>query len=114
MHELSIVLSILETVEEQARTHNALKVESLDLVIGSLSGVEMEALEFAWEVAVPGTILAHTKRNILAVQALARCTSCKHEFNVNELFEPCPECGSFRVEILKGKELQIKSLTLVN
>ena len=31
MHELSIVLSIIETAEEQVRKHEARRVESIDL-----------------------------------------------------------------------------------
>jgi Zn finger protein HypA/HybF involved in hydrogenase expression len=49
MHELSIVMSIVETAEEKVKEHHAQTVESIDLIIGDLAGVDSHALDFAWE-----------------------------------------------------------------
>ena len=55
MHELSIACSILEIVEDEikSRCNGSLRgrVPSLTVRIGSLSGVNSEALSFAWDVA---------------------------------------------------------------
>ena len=39
MHELSIVMSIVEAAEEQAMKHQARAVECIDLEIGNLSEI---------------------------------------------------------------------------
>jgi len=113
MHELSIVLSIVDAAREQAEAHQAERVERIALEIGTLAGIEPDALEFAWQAAVPDTVLQDTQREINYLQARARCVACGYEFDVQQLFEPCPKCGEFFNDLIQGKELKIKSLTLV-
>jgi hydrogenase nickel incorporation protein HypA/HybF len=112
MHELSLVLSIVEIADEQARSHAAHQVESIELEIGTLAGVEMDALIFAWEAAVPGTILEHAERIIHHLPARARCMDCGSTYEVQQFFEACPSCGQYLSELLQGKELRVKSLVV--
>ena len=112
MHELSILMSIVETAEEKVKENHAQSVESIDLVIGDLAGVENEALEFAWDSAVKNTVLQSAKRNIIHVPAKAKCLECDCEFEIKELYDECPLCGEHLLQIVQGKELQIKSMVL--
>jgi hydrogenase nickel incorporation protein HypA/HybF len=112
MHELSIVMSIVETAEEKVKENHAQSVESIDLVIGDLAGVENEALDFAWDSAVKNTVLQTAKRNIIHVTARAKCLECDCEFEVKEIYDECPLCGEHLLQIIQGKELQIKSMVL--
>jgi len=112
MHELSIVMSIVETAAETVRENHATSVEEIDLVIGTLAGVDNHALDFAWEVGVKDSVLQSAHRNIISIQGKARCTECDCEFEINNLFDPCPVCGEYLVQILQGKELLIKSMIL--
>ncbi len=112
MHELSIVMSIVDIAEEQVRQHQAKLVESIDLDIGSLASIEMEALNFAWQSAVKQTVLSGAERRINHIQARARCLECDHEHEVASLFEACPRCGSIFSELLQGKELRVRSLVV--
>ena len=64
MHELSIVLSIVDIADEQVRKTGARQVEQIDLDIGALSGVELDALDFAWDAGVKDTVLEKAQRNI--------------------------------------------------
>jgi hydrogenase nickel incorporation protein HypA/HybF len=99
MHELSIVMSIVETAEEKVKEHHASSVESIDLIIGDLAGVDSQALDFAWDSAVKNTVLQKAKRNVIHVPA-------------KELYDSCPLCGEPLLQIIQGKELQIKSMIL--
>lgn len=112
MHELSIVMSIVETAEEKVKENHAQSVESIDLIIGDLAGVESEALDFAWDSAVKNTVLQAAKRNIIHVPAKAKCLECDCEFEIKELYDECPLCGEHLLQIMQGKELQIKSMVL--
>ena len=114
MHELSIVMSIVEAAEEQAKRHHAKAVECIDLEIGNLAGVDEHALEFAWEVGVKNTLLEKATYNINKVKGWAKCSNCDCEFEMKELFDPCPLCGDYFLNILKGKEMKIQSITLLN
>ena len=112
MHELSIVMSIIETAEEQVKKNHAQTVEEIDLVIGDLSGVDNHAFEFAWDTAVKNTVLEKANKNIIQVKGKARCLECECEFLVKEPYDPCPICGTNLLQIVQGKELQIKSMII--
>jgi hydrogenase nickel incorporation protein HypA/HybF len=50
MHEYSIVQSLFDRIDEQAEAHGAQSVTRVRLRIGSLSGVEVELLESAYDL----------------------------------------------------------------
>jgi hydrogenase nickel incorporation protein HypA/HybF len=110
MHELSIVLSIVEIAENELQKAQAHQIDAIELEIGTLAGVEMSALEFAWESAVKNTVLAHAERKIHQIPARARCLDCGLVYPLSEAWGECPACGEFFNEILQGKELRVKSL----
>ena len=112
MHELSIAMSIVDIVEDYAHKANAASVKVLELEIGTQSGVVDDALTFAIDEAFKGTVLENAETKISKVQAVAKCDACQHEFEVDELFTPCPNCGQIRNELIKGKELNVKKITI--
>ena len=112
MHELSIVMSIIEIAEENAKKENASAITGIELDIGTQSGVVREALDFAIESAREGTMLEKADWVINEIPAKARCTECGHEFETDEIFAPCPKCGNPFSDIFQGKELQIRSLKI--
>ncbi len=112
MHELSIAQSIIELAEEKARERHALEIEELELEIGRLAGVELQTLDFALESAMKGTMLRNARIVRRYIEGKGRCSDCGTEFVTNELFAPCPSCGSWLIDIVKGKELRVKSIVI--
>lgn len=110
MHELSIAQSIIDIAEDYTKKNNASKVNEIEIEVGDLSGVVIEALEFAMDSATKKTMLENAKVNIIAIPGLAECKDCQHEYPVNQLYETCPKCNSYVAEIKSGKELRVKSL----
>jgi len=105
-------MSILDTVEENAKTHHAIAVSEIELEVGTLSGVEFEALEFAFECAQKTELLKNAQIIVNKIPAKALCKSCKNEFETNDYFTPCPKCNNFDFDIIHGKELKIKSIKI--
>ena len=112
MHELSIALNIVDICTEEARKTGAGKVSRVEVEIGSMAGVEYEALNFSWDVAVNNTIVEGAPLVIHKVQASGRCNNCGHEFPIEDFMTPCPSCGEFLFEVVKGKELLVKSISV--
>lgn len=110
MHELSIALNIVEIAEENALQSKLHSITEIKLVVGELSGVVYEALEFAMEEAVKNTILENAKISITRISGKARCDSCAHEFDVEDIYTPCPKCKNFIHKIIQGNELRVESL----
>ncbi len=113
MHELSVALNIVEIAHEQVLAHNANSVDRIELDIGTLSGIEMDAFLFAWEEAVANSVLQKAERIIHQIDAKARCTNCELEYDVAELYQACPGCKEYLGEILQGQELKVKTLVLI-
>lgn len=112
MHEFSIAMSIVEIAENEAKKASAEAITELVLDIGTQAGIEFYALDTALEMAVKNTMLEQAKIKVNKIQARARCTECDTEFDIENIFDPCPNCSGIYHELLCGKELQIKSLVV--
>jgi len=112
MHEFSIAVDIVDIATSTASEEAATMVKEIEIEIGQLSGVVMEALEFSLEAAVKGTILENARRNLIIVAGKARCTKCLTEYDTDTLFKPCPKCGTFAPDVIRGRELRVKSLII--
>jgi len=112
MHELSIAVEIVELAEKEAAKAGAKKISSIELEIGSISGIMMDALDFAWPVATKGTMLENAKKVIHKVKGKAKCSQCEAIFEIDNLYDACPHCNEYFKEIIQGKELRIKYLTV--
>ena len=112
MHEMSIALSIIDLATEQAKKANASKINEIELDIGTLSGVEIEALNFAMELAVKDTMLESSQVRINHIKALSECQESSHQFDASFVINPCPKCNELNTRIVVGQELQVKSLII--
>jgi hydrogenase nickel incorporation protein HypA/HybF len=110
MHELSIAMSIIESAEEAAKQNGAEVISKVEVEIGTMAGVETEALLFAWDSVIQGTIAQNSPLIIHSIQAEAHCLECGKDFPIDNFFVVCPHCNSYRFEVSKGKELRISSL----
>ena len=58
MHELSVAMSLVDTICDELPQLGPVSVQSVRIRVGALSGVAMEALMFAFDVAADGTPIA--------------------------------------------------------
>lgn len=112
MHELSIAVSIVEIAQEEVRKAGGSVVDAIVLEIGTLSGVELAALDFAWPEAVKATVLEKATKSIACIPGFAQCLTCSHTYTLENMYDLCPACHDFRKELLQGKEIRIKSLII--
>ncbi len=110
MHELSVVMSIVEMAEEKTRQHGATNVEQINIDIGCLAGIEFGALDFVWEAAVKDSVLEGAERIIHKIPGRGKCSVCGNQFQMNNIFDSCPTCQSYQNEVITGQELIVKSL----
>ncbi len=110
MHELSIVMGILKIAENETAKAGAKEVEMIELEIGTLAGIEFDALDFVWSAAVKETVLEHAVKRINIIKAKGKCLDCDTTFDILNVYDPCPSCNSFLKGIIQGKELKVKAL----
>ena len=113
MHELSIVMNIIDIVDREVAQAGGGKVEDVELDIGRLSTVQMEAFDFAWQQGVRNTILQDAGLTVNHIDGGAHCNDCDANFRVDEVFDPCPACNGHFIRITAGKELRVRSLTII-
>ena len=111
MHELSIAIGIVDGVLEEAERHGGLAVEAVRVRLGCLSGVDKDALLFAYQVARQDTSLESSRLEIEDLKAVIFCPACAQERDA----EPasgllCPHCGTPASRIVQGEELEITAL----
>ena len=112
MHELSIAMNIVEIACEQAKLNNLFAIDEIEIEVGELSGVEIDALKFVMEIAKKETILENSRTIFTLIPGLARCLICSKEFMTDSFFSQCPECKRFNFQIIQGQELRVKSLNV--
>jgi hydrogenase nickel incorporation protein HypA/HybF len=108
MHEVGIMSSAIETVLAQTREHGASRVHLIVLRIGALSGVQPEALRFAFDVVTKDTLAEGATLEIDTVPARARCPDCELDFEPDSSFIfTCPRCSRICGELAQGRELEL-------
>lgn len=112
MHEYSIVRGIVDIAEKEVNSRGATTVDEIELEIGELSGVEISALEFIWDIAVKDSVLERSNKLINRPAGLAKCIDCEFEFNTSSHFNECPSCQSLATGLIGGKELTVISITI--
>jgi len=112
MHELSIARNIIEIASEQAKIYNLSLIDEVEIEVGKLSGVEIEALKFIMEIEAKDTILENSRTIFTLIPGLACCLICSKEFVTDSFFAQCPECKGFNFQIIQGQELRVKSLNI--
>ncbi len=113
MHELSLCLNILKTLERQAKLNNFSHIKMICLEMGALAGVEKEALVFSFSIAAKNTMAENAQLNIIDVPGQAQCHSCHKIVNVDAYFSACSQCGQYGLELIKGTELRIREVEVV-
>ena len=113
MHELGIATAALEQALEQARLAGAHQVARIALRVGVLSGVNADALQFAFEAILPGTPAAGAVIEIDPVAAVAHCPGCDRDFAANtDYICECPGCGRASTDFKQGRELELTRLEI--
>ncbi len=111
MHELPITQSILELCLEYGEQAGASSVKKLTLVIGDLSSVIDESVQFYWDIVSKDTICEGAQLHFERIPAKFKCLECQNEYLLQKgELSGCPECGSIRVKAIEGDEFRLESI----
>jgi hydrogenase nickel incorporation protein HypA/HybF len=114
MHELSIAVSLIETAAEEAAKQGGVRVATLYLRIGRLSGVVVDALRFAFDIAADGTLVEGAHLEIEEVPVTVFCAACAAERTLVELDRMrCPVCDA-AAEVVGGRELELATMEVMD
>jgi hydrogenase nickel incorporation protein HypA/HybF len=104
--------STLDLALSYAKEQRASQIHRIKLRVGALSGVIPEALNFAFEVVVKGTIAENARLEIETVPVIVHCPNCQFDFTPSDFIYDCPRCQKLCCEVQQGKELELTSLEI--
>lgn len=109
MHELGITQNLLKLALDHAEPAGARQITALYLVIGELSSVVDDSIQFYWDFVTKGTIAEGALLHFERIPAAFQCDECGTEFPRSSEYT-CPACGSSRVHVSRGEEFYLKSI----
>lgn len=112
MHEVSLMKNLLETVERAACAEGGGPVKVIHLRIGEMSGVNIDALAFAFDVLKKGTVAEGGELEFERVPLEAKCRACGARFHPDGFVFLCGDCSSGDLEITSGREMQVDYILL--
>lgn len=133
MHEWALAESILTAAVEVAEKEKLKKINEINVEIGELQQIAMDAFEFALEEIIKeqGGLLEGAKIRFKTQDGNLTCNNCGHEWSFADMkkrlnedqgesihFIPevafvhsrCPKCNSPDFEISKGRGISILSI----
>lgn len=110
MHEMSLCEGVLQVLQDNARSQGYSRVKTVWLEIGRLSGVEVEAMRFSFDLVMKGSLAEDAKLEIIRTPGQGWCMACGKTMTVTERYDACPECGGYQLQVTAGDEMRIKEL----
>jgi len=104
-------LSLLDEIGDAALREGASRVTSVRLRIGRLSGVTVDALTFAWDLARADTVASEAELRVEEIPVTVMCAQCGREGEPRDgggLI--CSACGAPAPTILRGRELELVAM----
>ena len=111
MHELSVVSSLVEIVQEEALQHGASRVVEVNLVIGERASILDESLFFYFDMLTPGTLAEGAKLTAKRIPSEFICLECGKAY-LAEADLRCSYCGGMGRLSEKGSEFYIDSIEI--
>jgi len=112
MHELSVTENILNIACQHAEQAQAKKVTDIYLVIGQLSSIVDDSVQFYWDIISKDSLCEQSKLHFCRIPAELRCLDCNNTYILENDLIPCPACNSTNVKVIKGNEFHLESIDI--
>jgi hydrogenase nickel incorporation protein HypA/HybF len=110
MHELGITEEILRIAIEHAEQAHAQRITDINIVVGELSSVVDDSVQFYFDFSSPGTIAEGAQLHFRRIPAHLRCRQCGREFEPDGVDWRCPQCQSIGGDVIAGREFYLESI----
>jgi hydrogenase nickel incorporation protein HypA/HybF len=112
MHEESLARALLRDVIALAASRPGMAVREVRVSVGEFSGVDAELFREAFARVSHGSPLEGAGLTVERVPLAAACPACGREFLVQRFRFVCPACGGRKVQVVRGEELRLVSVTV--
>ena len=112
MHEMSLAESVREIVDETARSNGARRVAVVRLEIGKLAQVEIDAMRFAFDVVMRGSLAETARLDIVETDGSAWCMRCSEAVAIVRRGDACPQCDSYQLQVTGGDRMRVMDIEI--
>lgn len=112
MHELPVAQSILDIAIRHAEQACATRVTDLYLVIGELSSIVDESIQFYWDIISRGTMTEGATLHFERIPLQMVCFDCGEPYHPAPGTLACPSCGGDRVHVAGGDEFRLDAIDI--
>lgn len=110
MHELPVTESMLEIALRHAQDAGAQRITDLHLVIGQLSTIVDDSIQFYWDIISEGTAAEGATLHFERIPAELLCLDCGKRYQLAGEGLACPHCGGGKVKVVAGEEFHLQAI----
>lgn len=110
MHELSVTEHLLDLTLRHAKEQGAERVTDVYLVIGDLSSVMDESVQFYWDFITKESIASGSELHFERVPARLYCQACERDYTPNNGELNCPRCQGMLGNVVSGNEFYLEAI----
>ena len=111
MHELPATQGMLDVALEAARDAGATRIREIHLVVGELTSIVDDSVQFYFDILARGTIADGARLVFRREPATLHCHGCGHREGVVPPLQPtCPACGALELEVTGGQAFRVDFL----
>lgn len=112
MHELPVTENILKIALDHATDANATKITNIYLVIGQLSSIVDDSIQFYWDFLAKDTIAKGATLHFRRLSLILKCNNCSTTYEPVTQELTCPECNSQNFHIIQGEEFYLEAIDI--
>ena len=114
MHELGIVMQVIDQVEKTAAENGVSQVLKLNMEVGEVSSVVPALFTDCFEWAKKKTqYMQQTQLEMIILEGISFCQDCRRTYKTTAYARKCPHCGSDHTHLVTGNEVNIRDIEVI-
>lgn len=114
MHELGIVMQVVDQVEKVAEENGGVQVRKVNMEIGEVSSVVPALFTDCFHWAKKKTKhLQDAELEIILLEGVSYCRDCKKTYPTTVYAKECPYCRGYNTYLLTGNQINIRDIEVI-
>jgi len=110
MHELTVTQNLLEIALRHAGQADARRITDLHIVVGELSSMIDDSVQFYWDMISKDTIAEAARLHFRRIPAEMQCLACGEKYHPGRDELTCPRCQGMSAKIVAGEEFYLDAI----